>query len=1032
MPPYESISPAALPSDAIRTGDQLRDRLSRQFDSSTASAFDPPPIPDHTLHYAIGEGACGEVWLAESTLGTLRAVKIVYRARFKDDRPYEREFDGILKYEPISRSHEGLVQVLHVGRKDDSGCFYYVMELADDSAGAAAGTQPSYQPRTLRTELARRQRLPATEAAQLTLRLAQALGHLHDHGLVHRDIKPSNIIFVSGQPKLADIGLVTDVGSAQSFVGTEGFIPPEGPGTPRADLYAMGKLLYELATGRDRMDFPQLPLGVEHLPDGEALLELNEIVTRACAPNPAQRYANASEFQADLNLFLAGRSLRRARHIERYVARSKQLVAAPCLVLAITMAALWFSKREEQRAEAEAQAANARARTAATLRHRAEVAERHSQQQLYAALLEQARATVRSGEQGQRVQALDAIRRAAAISNTVELRREVLAALALPDMHLERELPAGPDITLRLLDSSFERIALCRSRGPVEIRRVWDDRLLATLPASTNLRAYAASWSVDGRFLVVKRDYDAAGYGSDLEVWNVAEARQVFTVHDARWNARTISPVQPHLLTGAADGYLVLWDLETGRELGRRQFDATPECLVYSPDGQRVGASYRREDGWGVSVHNATDGSELTSHVFTNRVASIEWSPDGHWIAVVTFGGEVNLLHSGNGTVRTLGSHKAEAVTAVFSPGGEFLLTGGWERELICWDLRTFQRAMAISRDSYVAQFRADGQACALITLNSTQLHTFESPAAHQRLAEDFGPRLRHAAFSPDGRWLAASADKRVGVWKTSHGSLFNIVESGLETQLFWTMDSRELYGSCRNENGYRWRLAGSQGESLGLQSLPPTLPRDFISLQVISNQVVWTGNRGTRIAPSDGGSPDDGWVETIQGMTGSSGDGRWMAICRGYGSVLHIYDFPSLSLAAKLTNLTSIAGFSFSPSGHEVAVASRGQIEFWSTATWERTRCATNFIGIPDVGLLYAPDGRTLWLAKDFRTAGLYDAHTLKPIFFLPTGMIPVAISPDGEHLAVSVDAQRLQVWDLVEVRRQLRELGLDWIDPL
>jgi serine/threonine protein kinase len=146
------------------------------------------------------------------------------------------------------------------------------MELADDagavSENEADGSAHSptqalihslYSPRTLRSELAREQRLPPVEAAQLVLRLAGALAHLHAHGLVHRDIKPSNVIFVGGQPKLADIGLVTDVGSSQSFVGTEGFIPPEGPGTPQADLYGLGKLLYELFTGRDRMDFPQLP-----------------------------------------------------------------------------------------------------------------------------------------------------------------------------------------------------------------------------------------------------------------------------------------------------------------------------------------------------------------------------------------------------------------------------------------------------------------------------------------------------------------------------------------------------------------------------------------------------------------------------------------------------------------------------------------------------------------------------------------------------------------------------------------------------
>jgi hypothetical protein len=100
--------------------------------------------------------------------------------------------------------------------------------------------------------------------------------------------------------------------------------------------------------------------------------------------------------------------------------------------------------------------------------------------------------------------------------------------------------------------------------------------------------------------------------------------------------------------------------------------------------------------------------------------------------------------------------------------------------------------------------------------------------------------------------------------------------------------------------------------------------------------------------------------------------------------------------------------------------------VELWSTDTWERTRALTNFTR----PFLYAPDGRGLWLTKDLREAGLYDARTLGPRLLLPPGMLPLAVSADGRYLAVSVEAQRLQVWDLAELRKQFRELGLDWVD--
>src|SRR5262245_64533115 len=217
----------------------------------------------------------------------MRAVKIVFRKEFEDSRPYQREFEGLLKFEPISRSHPSQLAILHVGRDDAADCFYYVMELGDavenpkpDSSSVVGVSsdlriQPSevYTPRTLRTELKVRGRLPASEVMELGRALATALEHLHHNGLVHRDIKPANIVYVGGVPKLADIGLITDASDACSIVGTEGYIPPEGPGSPQADLYSLGKVLYEAATGKDRRDYPALPEDLRSWPDSNLLTE---------------------------------------------------------------------------------------------------------------------------------------------------------------------------------------------------------------------------------------------------------------------------------------------------------------------------------------------------------------------------------------------------------------------------------------------------------------------------------------------------------------------------------------------------------------------------------------------------------------------------------------------------------------------------------------------------------------------------------------------------------------------------------------
>jgi len=248
-----------------------------------------PTIPDHDVLRKIGGGAYGEVWMARGVTGALRAVKVVWREGFDDERTFEREFEGILKYEPISRDHPALVNILHVGRSPDGVSFYYyVMELGDDLNAGQDINPIEYEARTLRADGKASVRWETSVCIDVGLRLAEALNHLHQNGLAHRDVKPSNVIFVNGKAKLADIGLVA-ARDQRTFVGTEGFVPPEGPGSAQADIYSLGKVLYEIATGKDRLDFPELP---DELPTGlerKRWLELNKIICDVCDPRISKR-----------------------------------------------------------------------------------------------------------------------------------------------------------------------------------------------------------------------------------------------------------------------------------------------------------------------------------------------------------------------------------------------------------------------------------------------------------------------------------------------------------------------------------------------------------------------------------------------------------------------------------------------------------------------------------------------------------------------------------------------------------------------
>lgn len=271
-----------------------------------------PLVPDYELLRRIGGGSYGDVWLARSkATGALRAAKIVWRQTFDDERPFRREFEGIQRFEKISREHPSQLALFHIGRNDAEGYFYYVMELADN-----LGTPEEYKPHTLRAEL-EKSRMAADRVLEIGLALSEALGHLHSKGLIHRDVKPSNVIFVNGRPKLADIGLVTDASDSRSIVGTDGYLSAEGLGTPQADIFALGKVLYEAGTGMDRREFPKLPEDLRTWPDAKEVFELNEIVLKACAPDLKQRYQRCEEIQTDLGLLNRGKSVKHKRTRER-------------------------------------------------------------------------------------------------------------------------------------------------------------------------------------------------------------------------------------------------------------------------------------------------------------------------------------------------------------------------------------------------------------------------------------------------------------------------------------------------------------------------------------------------------------------------------------------------------------------------------------------------------------------------------------------------------------------------------------------
>ena len=128
-----------------------------------------------------------------------------------------------------------------------------------------------------------------------------------------------------------------------------------------------------------------------------------------------------------------------------------------------------------------------------------------------------------------------------------------------------------------------------------------------------------------------------------------------------------------------------------------------------------------------IAVYRASDGALRLNQQLTNPVTDFNWHPGGRWLGVPDHTGAVQLMDvRQTGETRTLGRHKSNAVLAEFSPDGRYLFSGGWDRELICWNVKEMRRAFTVPLDSYDLQFSRDDAnalSCAAATSASAIAH---------------------------------------------------------------------------------------------------------------------------------------------------------------------------------------------------------------------------------------------------------------------------------------------------------------------
>jgi len=766
---------------------------------ASAGGQETPPIavPDHALLRRIGRGSYGEVWLARNALGQYRAVKIVHRNAFDNDRPFEREFSGIKQFEPVSRSHESQLNVLHVGRGPDY--FYYVMELADDMGRGAHIDEASYDPRNLRSELLLRGRLPVEECIRLGLALTTALEHLHRHGLVHRDIKPSNIVFVNGIPKLADIGLVAQAERTMSFVGTEGYLPPEGPGTVPADLFSLGKVLYEISTGHDRQQFPDLPTNVVELPDRAALAEFNEVIVRACAPDTKQRYQTAAEMHADLALLQSGKSVARMRSVERRL----KLVAragAAVTVLAMLIVAGWLYEGHQfklvrELATEKTYLADSNARLAAENRERL------------------VRLNVANGiremDQGDASHALVWLTQALALATNnspdTAIQRIRIHQLLAHHPKLLRVFSHPAPVRIAEFSPDQRRIATGCSDGSIHIWDSGDDakpltefrqgasvnqlrfirdcqhllvtqlnpllRLerVAVIDPSTGKQVFAytnevtsSGLSRDGRWIAVAtRNFAIQVLSSDT-----GEIQWEATGHTDRVEAVSFSSDSTQLLTASRDRTVRRWEVSTGNPIGSPLGHTQPvKHGIFSPDRSRIATATSAEgDGFAMQFQTwdtATGAAVGDPIKAVGSCAALAFDLTGRYL----------IIGDSEAPARILDADSHQAVTAPlqmgstpcsigFSPDGAFVALGSVTGDARVWEIETGRPALpplhSAGRTEMV-QFNGDGTR--LITASadgSVKLWDLAEVPDDGRLS--FGAlEGSHAGISPRGDYAVLS-----------------------------------------------------------------------------------------------------------------------------------------------------------------------------------------------------------------------------------------------------------------------------------